>query len=275
MDAVAAKSYSEQYEQMLREQLEQALDSIDRQEQAQINRYDTELARVEAARQNALRGAYADYANNINPYGIQAEAAYANGLRGAGKSETALANYYNTYQNMLAQIHSLKDEQASDLRLDLDDALAQNEASRTAARGDAYNSILNERIRREESEYNRAQDEREYAFRLAQAQQEQENWQKEFELKLAAAQKSSAKSGGSGSGRSASAAQSSVTDGAGGMDEQQFEELYNTMNSLRWSVLPGESNPTPRIREWQSSYLQSFSKYLSPAQYQQLVALCL
>ena len=38
MDAVAAKSYSEQYEQMLREQLKQALDSIDRQEQAQVNR---------------------------------------------------------------------------------------------------------------------------------------------------------------------------------------------------------------------------------------------
>ncbi len=78
MDAVAAKSYSEQYEQMLREQLKQALDSIDRQEQAQVNRYDTELARVEAARQDALRGAYADYAHNINPYGIQAESAYAN-----------------------------------------------------------------------------------------------------------------------------------------------------------------------------------------------------
>ena len=77
MDAVAAKSYSEQYEQMLREQLKQALDSIDRQEQAQVNRYDTELARVEAARQDALRGAYADYAHNINPYGIQAESAYA------------------------------------------------------------------------------------------------------------------------------------------------------------------------------------------------------
>ena len=251
MDAVAAKSYSEQYEQMLREQLEQALDSIDRQEQAQINRYDTELARVEAARQNALRGAYADYANNINPYGIQAEAAYANGLRGAGKSETALANYYNTYQNMLAQIHSLKDEQASDLRLDLDDALAQNEANRTAARGDAYNSILNERSRREESEYNRAQDEREYAFRLAQAQQEQENWQKEFELKLAAAQKSSAKSGGSGSGRSSSAAQSSVTDGAGGMDE------YDEQPALVCPAGRVEPDaPHPRMAEFVSPVVQ-------------------
>ncbi len=272
MDAVAAKSYSEQYEQMLREQLKQALDSIDRQEQAQVNRYDTELARVEAARKDALRGAYADYAHNINPYGIQAESAYANGLRGAGKSETALANYYNTYQNMLAQVHCLKDEQAGDLRLDLEDALAQNEAARTAARGSAYNNILNELIRREESEYGRAQDERDYAFRLAQAQQEQENWQKEFELKLAAAQKSAAKSGGSGSG--SSAAQTALSDNAF-MDEQRFAELYKAMNSLRWSVLPGESNPTPRIREWQSAYLQTFSKYLSPEQYQQLVALYL
>ena len=163
---------------------------------------------------------------------------------------------------MLAQVHSLKDEQAGDLRLDLEDALAQNEAARTAARGSAYNNILNELIRREESEYGRAQDERDYAFRLAQAQQEQENWQKEFELKLAAAQKSAAKSGGSGSG--SSAAQTALSDNAF-MDEQRFAELYKAMNSLRWSVLPGESNPTPRIREWQSAYLQTFSKYLSPS----------
>lgn len=295
---MASKSYSEQYERMLREQLEKALDGIDMRERAQRERYEAQSARIEAARQEAMRGAYSDYAHNIDPYGIQAQARYADGLAGSGKSETALAAYYNTYQNALAQANSLKAQQETDLRLDLEDALAQNEAERTNVRTRAYNNILSELIRREQTQYDREKDERDYAlrvaqdkrdsdFRIAQAKQEQENWQKEYEFKLATAAaaaaaksggsagagKSSARAGSGGSGGGTAAAKKSGTGGR--VSDEEFEKLYNAMNSLRWSLLPGESNPTPRIREWQNAYLQAFAAELTAEQYRKLSALLL
>lgn len=116
MDAVAAKSYSEQYEQMLREQLEQALDSIDRQEQAQIN--GTTLNwRVSKRRGRTRCGARMRTMPTISiRTAYRRRPPMQTDCAAQARAKLRLANYYNTYQNMLAQIHSLKDGQASDLR---------------------------------------------------------------------------------------------------------------------------------------------------------------
>lgn len=45
------------------------------------------------------RGAYQDYQKLINPYGVQAENMFSNGLGNSGYSETSKLNAYNTYQN--------------------------------------------------------------------------------------------------------------------------------------------------------------------------------
>ncbi len=48
------------------------------------------------------RGAYQDYQNLVNPYGVQAENIFSNGLGNSGYSETSKLNAYNTYQNRYA-----------------------------------------------------------------------------------------------------------------------------------------------------------------------------
>lgn len=45
------------------------------------------------------RGAYQDYQKAINPYGVQAENMFSNGLGNSGYSETSKLNAFNTYQN--------------------------------------------------------------------------------------------------------------------------------------------------------------------------------
>lgn len=48
------------------------------------------------------KGAYQDYQKLINPYGVQAENIFSNGLGNSGYSETSKLNAYNTYQNRYA-----------------------------------------------------------------------------------------------------------------------------------------------------------------------------
>lgn len=52
--------------------------------------------------QKEARGAYQDYQKLVNPYGVQAENIFSNGLGNSGYSETSKLNAYNTYQNRYA-----------------------------------------------------------------------------------------------------------------------------------------------------------------------------
>ena len=60
------------------------------------------------------RGAYQDYKNLVNPYGVQAENIYSNGLGNSGYSETSKLNAYNTYQNRYATARESTDRLMED-----------------------------------------------------------------------------------------------------------------------------------------------------------------
>lgn len=92
------------YAKQLDEETLRQHESIDKSTKAQLDALAENKKLVEAEKQNAFRGAYVDYAKNINPYGVQSELAYGSGLGGAGKGETAQANFYNTYQTRLGEI---------------------------------------------------------------------------------------------------------------------------------------------------------------------------
>ncbi len=96
----------DEYAKVLREQGDLQKQSQDLSTKAQFDQLAESKKLVEAEKQNAFRGAYVDYAKNINPYGVQSELAYGAGLGGSGKGETAQANYYNTYQNRLGEINT-------------------------------------------------------------------------------------------------------------------------------------------------------------------------
>ncbi len=96
----------DEYAKVLREQGDLQKQSQDLSTKAQLDQLAENKKLVEAEKQNAFRGAYVDYAKNINPFGVQSELAYGAGLGGSGKGETAQANYYNTYQNRLGEINT-------------------------------------------------------------------------------------------------------------------------------------------------------------------------
>lgn len=114
-------SVYDEYAKQLEEDARLQKESVDVSTKAQLDALAENKKLIEAEKQNAMRGAYVDYAKNINPYGVQSEIAYASGLGGAGKGETAHANYYGSYQRRLGDINTAATEQ---LR-----GIAQQEAS--------------------------------------------------------------------------------------------------------------------------------------------------
>lgn len=60
------------------------------------------------------RGAYQDYQKLINPYGVQAENIFSNGLGNSGYSETSKLNAYNIYQNRYATARESTDRLMED-----------------------------------------------------------------------------------------------------------------------------------------------------------------
>lgn len=103
------------YAKQLDEEALRQHESIDKSTKAQLDALAENKKLVEAEKQNAFRGAYVDYAKNINPYGVQSELAYGSGLGGAGKGETAQANFYNTYQKRLGEIDTAATGQLRDI----------------------------------------------------------------------------------------------------------------------------------------------------------------
>lgn len=108
-------SVYDEYAKQLDEEALRQHESIDKSTKAQLDALAENKKLVEAEKQNAFRGAYVDYAKNINPYGVQSELAYGSGLGGAGKGETAQANFYNTYQNRLGEIDTATTGQLRDI----------------------------------------------------------------------------------------------------------------------------------------------------------------
>lgn len=108
-------SVYDEYAKILRGDAEKQKEAANLSTQAQLDQLAENKKLVDAEKQNAYRGAYVDYAKNINPYGVQSELAYGSGLGGAGKGETAQANFYNTYQNRLGEIDTNATKQLRDI----------------------------------------------------------------------------------------------------------------------------------------------------------------
>lgn len=70
--------------------------------QATIDNINTQKDRAERDYQREQRGAYTDYQNQINPYGVQAEQMASNGLNNSGYSESSRTSMYNAYQNRVS-----------------------------------------------------------------------------------------------------------------------------------------------------------------------------
>lgn len=77
------------------------------------------------------RGAYQDYQKAVNPYGVQAENMFSNGLGNSGYSETSKLNAYNTYQNRYATARESTDRMMDEFNNEM--AQARLEGNREKA----------------------------------------------------------------------------------------------------------------------------------------------
>ena len=150
-------SVYDEYAKQLEEDAQLQKEKVDLSTKAQMDALAENKKLIEAEKQSAMRGAYVDYAKNINPYGVQSEIAYASGLGGAGKGETAHANYYGSYQRRLGDINTAATEQLRGIaqqeasarlagdqaKLGIDSQLNQQKAdAQREDRTNAYNQLL-------------------------------------------------------------------------------------------------------------------------------------
>ena len=98
-----------QADQFYNNQTQVAQDYANKQQQLQndltnqaIAEINQEKAKTERDYQKEQRGAYADYARNVNNYGINAEINAARGLSNTGYAESSRVSMYNAYQNRVA-----------------------------------------------------------------------------------------------------------------------------------------------------------------------------
>ena len=283
-------NYYEEIDELLKKQIEEALVSIDVQEKAALARLQQRRDSAYGSYLSGTRGAYADYAHAVNPYGVNNENLYSSGLGNSGKSETAKASYYNAYTSLLGNLRNTYSDELTELNLEEQELNASNQALRTDANATAYNKLLEELIRREEAqvqaerfEYEKAIDERDYNFKVAQAQYQKEKDERDYQYQkekdeyeryldsLSSKSSGSYSSGGSSSNSSTADTEEdtwgmSGFEGTGMLTDEQYKKLKDTFLALTYSVLPGEDNPTPRIRRYKTRYIEMFKNRLTSDQ---------
>ncbi len=236
--------YQKTIDELIDKKLKAALAAIQQQREQTTAAYEAKKSQAKAEEQTLTRGAYADYAKNIDPTGYNAEALAAMGLGKSGKSETAKVGYYNVYQNALAAIRSQTDEELANLSEQEQKALTALAEADTKAKDNAYTLLLEEQVRREKAAAEKAEADRQYQLKLA-AQTNKKTKEK--------------------------------TDTAingypvSGTAKQKFEWLKTQLEFLAYNVVPGEDNPAPRIRASAQKYLDLAHKDLDDEYYLQLL----
>ena len=194
----------------------------------------------------------------IDPYGVTGELTAARGLAGAGKSETAKVGYYNVYQNALADIRRRAGDAEQAIRASAEEEKNALADAGTKARTDAYNSLLEEYIRRSKEQETAQRDARDYAYKLAQAEQDQINWERNYALK----------EGASGGARRVAMPEDSANGDAsefpaGGSAREKYDWFYYRLSRLS-RLNDGESALETETLLTQARY------YLAAADYREL-----
>ena len=98
----STQKYYDNINSTLQQSYEKQKEAQDAQTQATVDQINTQKERAERDYQKEQRGAYTDYQNQVNPYGVQAEQMASNGLNNSGYSESSRVSMYNSYQNRVA-----------------------------------------------------------------------------------------------------------------------------------------------------------------------------
>ncbi len=235
--------YEKIIDELIEKKLQAALAELDKKREQTTAAYAQKKETAKAEREDLTRGAYADYAKNIDPSGIEAEKMAARGLSDSGKTETAKVGYYNVYQNMLTAIRNKTDEELQNLSEQEQKALTALDEADTKARDNAYTLLMEENIRRQEAAEKKAEADRQYQLKLA----------------AQAAKKTS------------TAKTEVVGYPVNGTEKEKYKWLEKQLKSLAWSVMPGEDNPRNRILAQSQKYLDLAYRDLDTDSYSKLL----
>lgn len=234
--------YEKIIDELIEKKLQAALAELDKKREQTTAAYAQKKETAKAEREDLTRGAYADYAKNLDPGGIEAEKMAARGLKDSGKTETAKVGYYNVYQNMLAAIRNKTDEELQNLSEQEQKALTALDEADTKARDNAYTLLMEEQIRRQEAAAKQAEADRQYQLKLA----------------AQAAKKTTAKT-------------EVVGYPVNGTEKEKYNWLKRELTALAWSVSPDEDNPRNRILAQSKKYLDLAYRDLSTTNYSKLL----
>jgi hypothetical protein len=234
--------YEKIIDELIEKKLQAALAELDKKREQTTAAYAQKKETAKAEREDLTRGAYADYAKNLDPGGIEAEKMAARGLKDSGKTETAKVGYYNVYQNMLAAIRNKTDEELQNLSEQEQKALTALDEADTKARDNAYTLLMEEQIRRQEAAAKQAEADRQYQLKLA----------------AQAAKKTTAKT-------------EVVGYPVNGTEKEKYNWLKRELSALAWSVSPDEDNPRNRILAQSKKYLDLAYRDLSTTNYSKLL----
>lgn len=254
--------YEKMIDELIDKKLKSALAQLDKQRQQATAAYESKRAAAKSEGETLTRGAYADYAQNIDPTGYNAEAMAAMGLDKSGKSETAKVGYYNVYQNVLADIRSKTAEELASLSEQEREVLAALDEADTKARDNAYTLLLEEQVRRQEQEAEQAEADRQYQLDMA-----------ELALKEKQAAAKSSSSSSSSAKKTANTTETITGYPITGTDTEKFKWLKTQLEFLVNNVAPGEDNPRPRILASAQKYLNLGYRDLSLDDYFKLLDL--
>lgn len=235
--------YEKMIDELIEKKLQAALAELDKKREQTTAAYAQKKESAKAEREDLTRGAYADYAKNIDPTGIESEKMAARGLKDSGKTETAKVGYYNVYQNMLTAIRNKTDEELQNLSEQEQKALTALDEADTKARDNAYTLLMEENIRRQEAAAKKAEADRQYQLKLA-AQAAKKVSKTETEV---------------------------VGYPVNGTDKEKYKWLEKQLKSLAWSLMPGEDNPRNRILAQSQKYLNLAYRDLDTDYYSKLL----
>ncbi len=238
--------YEKIIDELIEKKLQAALAELDKKREQTTAAYAQKKESAKAEREDLTRGAYADYAKNIDPTGIASEKMAARGLKDSGKTETAKVGYYNVYQNMLAAIRNKTDEELKNLSEQEQKALTALDEADTKARDNAYTLLMEENIRRQEAAAKKAEADRQYQLKLASASKKSSNNKTETTV----------------SGYPVN-----------GTEKEKYKWLEKQLKSLAWSLIPGEDNPRNRILAQSQKYLDLAYRDLDTDSYSKLLSI--
>lgn len=165
-----------QTNQLYDEQLKQQQNIVNTSTQQIVDEIERNKKKAEEDALKANRALYTDYQKQVNPYGVNAENLYSQGLGNSGLAETTKANYYNTYQNARTEASN----NANNIKADFDAQITKARQNGDLQLAQSTFDMYKQKIQDLYNVYNLKYQQDQFNYQKEQDALSQSNWEKEY-----------------------------------------------------------------------------------------------